>query len=435
MLPTLKASDTKRQKTYYGWTIIGVAFLIGFTQAGVFQNVLSIFLKPISNEFGWNRSTITGSIAVGSLMGGLIAPFFGPYLDRHGPRKIAFWGILVLSCGLIALHQLSSVWQLYLLFGSGRMISSGILSLLITVTVSNWFINKRGRAMGIAQLGSRFGIAVFPLMVQFLIAGFGWRQAWVVLGLIVFSFSAFPSLLFLKRKPEDIGLFPDGIAVPRSENHTPPSSTSHSVNTPFKNEPVWDRTSALKTPVFWILTLIISIVSFVSAGSNFHLFPFLTDHGTEPGLAAGVISVISVCSALGGVIIGFMAEHISVKKLLAADLICLGLIFYLISQSVHNIEFVFTLAAIFGLFRGGAVPLTSLIWVEFFGRQHSGAVISLSSPFRAFFNAAGPLFASLFFDLNGHYELPFTLFAILLILAGLISCTAKTPDPDRQNLT
>ncbi len=103
----------QQKKIFYGWTIVAVAFLIGLTQAGVFQNVLSIFLKPMAEEFGWNRSIITGSIAVGSLSGGILSPIVGPYLDRHGPRKAAS-GDHHLSAGLIALSQLSSVWQLYL---------------------------------------------------------------------------------------------------------------------------------------------------------------------------------------------------------------------------------------------------------------------------------------------------------------------------------
>ena len=114
-----------------------MAFLIGLTQAGVFQNVLSIFLKPMAEEFGWNRSIITGSIAVGSLAGGILSPVIGPHLDRYGPRKAAFWGIAILSAGLIALSQLSSIWQLYLFFGTGRMIASGLLALAGIISIGD----------------------------------------------------------------------------------------------------------------------------------------------------------------------------------------------------------------------------------------------------------------------------------------------------------
>ena len=137
-------SKTKNIKSgpfgvYYGWVIVSVAFLVGITQAGVFQNILSIFMIPMEAEFGWSRSFITGAIAVGSLAGGFAGPFLGPFMDRHGPRMMAFYGITILSCGLIALGWLSSLWQLYLFFGTGRMIAAGLLNLVVTVSVSNWF--------------------------------------------------------------------------------------------------------------------------------------------------------------------------------------------------------------------------------------------------------------------------------------------------------
>ncbi|MBW2092771.1 MAG: MFS transporter, partial [Deltaproteobacteria bacterium] len=91
------------RKPFFGWVIVGVTFLIGFTEAGVFQNILSIFLKPMASEFGWSRSLITGAITFGSICGGIASPFVGPILDRHGPRMVAFFGVLILSAGLVAL--------------------------------------------------------------------------------------------------------------------------------------------------------------------------------------------------------------------------------------------------------------------------------------------------------------------------------------------
>jgi len=423
------------KKIFYGWTIVGVTFLIGLTQAGVFQNVLSIFLKPMAQEFGWNRSMITGSIAAGSLAGGIISPFFGPYLDRYGPRKLAFWGITVLSGGLITLYWLSSIWQLYLFFGTGRMIASGLLSLVVTVSVSNWFIEKRGRAMGIAQLGSRIGIATLPLLVQFLILGFGWRMAWAVLGLVVFSLSAIPSLLFLKRRSEDIGLLPDGREeglTKDAENISSKSENDRDQIQSLENEPIWKRQQIFRTLVFWQLVTVMCIISFTGAGSNFHMYPFLTDHGLAPEVSVLVITVISACSAVGGVIIGFLAERISIQKLLAAVLISLGCVFFSLFWVVENKILVFGFAFVYGMIRGGVIPLIFLVWADFYGRLSSGTVLSLASPFRATTNALGPVFAAACFDIMNHYWIPFSLFSFLLVLAGLITLTTKAPVYPKQ---
>jgi len=157
------------RKPFYGWIIVGVSFLIGITEAGVFQNILSIFMKPMVHDFGWSRASVTGAMAFGSICGGLLSLVFGPILDRHGPRMVAFGGIFLLSMGLVAMAFINRIWQLYLFFGVGRMIAIGVLSLVISVSVSNWFSRLRGRAMGITRIGDRFGSTLLPLMVQFLI--------------------------------------------------------------------------------------------------------------------------------------------------------------------------------------------------------------------------------------------------------------------------
>ena len=427
----------QQKKIFYGWTIVAVAFLIGITQAGVFQNVLSIFLKPMANEFGWNRSMITGSIAVGSLAGGFLSPFIGPYLDRYGPRKLAFWGISILSGGLIALSQLSEIWQLYLFFGTGRMIASGLLGLVVTVSVSNWFIEKRGRALGISQLGSRIGIAFLPLLVQYIIINFGWRTAWAVLGLIVFMFSAIPALIFLKRRPEDVGLLPDGrkpaeqIGVVGFEK---PLEIESKPIVLLENEPIWNRREVFRTKAFWHLTIVMSIIFFVGAGANFHLFPFMTDEGIPPEIAVLVITVLSISSAIGGVFFGFLAERGSIRKLMGTIFITNGLLFFSVFWFVENQVWLFIFAIVYGAIRGGVLPLVFLIWTDFFGRRSSGTVLGLSSPFRLTANAGGPVFAAICFDFLHSYWIPFTTFSVLLILAGLISLVAKPPaDPSSMN--
>ena len=414
----------QQKKIFYGWTIVAVTFLIGFTQAGVFQNVLSIFLKPMAEEFGWNRSIITGSIAVGSLAGGILSPLVGPHLDRHGPRKLAFWGITILSAGLIALSQLSSVWQLYLFFGTGRMIASGLLALVVTVSVSNWFIEKRGRAMGISQLGSRIGIAFLPLLVQHIIISYGWRTAWAVLGIIVFAFSALPSLIFLKRRPEDIGLLPDGRA-PEENLGTGAEKPESRFN--LENEPVWTRKTAFRTTSFWQLVFVMCVIYLVGAGANFHLFPFMTDHGLPPTMAVLVITVLSVCAAFGGVLFGFLAERISVKKLMGGVLITIGILFFLVFWAVKKPVWMFIFAVVYGTIRGGVLPLIFLLWTEFYGRRSSGTVLGISGPFRQAANATGPVSAAIFFDLFHSYWIPFSAFSVLLLIAGFLCLIAKPP--------
>lgn len=409
---------------FYGWIIVAVAFLVGITQAGVFQNILSIFMLPMEAEFGWSRSLITGAIAVGSLAGGFIGPVIGPMMDRHGPRMMAFYSISLLSAGLIALAWLSSLWQLYLFFGIGRMIAAGVLNLVVTVSVSNWFIKRRGRAMGIAQLGSRIGLAILPPLVQILITGVGWRMAWALLGITVFLISAIPSILFLRRRPEDMGLLPDGESSAKNNAGEPEKRTGSAEP---HDERVWNRQQILRTRSFWQLIGVSCVIFFVGAGTNFHIFPYLTDNGLSAEISVAVISVIWILSAFGGLTIGFLAETFPVKALLGLALGLMGVVFISIFWVVTNVWMVFAFAALYGFIRGAVLPLLALIWVEFFGRLSSGTALGLSSVFRYTANALGPVFAAVCFDLQQNYLLPFYLFSGLLLVGGIISFFSAPP--------
>ncbi len=426
------------RKPFYGWTIVGVTFLIGATEAGAFQNILSVFLKPMAEAFGWTRAMVSGAMAFGSMGAGILSPFIGPVLDRHGPRMVAFGGVLVLSAGLVAMSTANQIWQMYLYFGVGRIFAVGALSLVISVTVSNWFIRQRGRAMGITWLGPRFGSAIFPALAQFFIMTHGWRTAWAALGIIVFLISGIPSLLFLRRKPEDVGLKPDG-----KGSDSLGSSETESTLSETGEAPVWTRTQALRTPAFWMLTLVCSLNPFAQAGINFNLFPFLTDRGLTEVTSVMILSTIAIFGAVGAFSWGLLAERFTVRKLIALNGIVSGFVFFLLFTMVKGAFFgsfgmgaIFLLAAVHGSLHGGRLPILSMIWAEYYGRSALGSIYGFSSPFRFTGNAVGPIFAALCFDLFGNYEFPFYLFVSLFMMLGLLSLTLTRPrHPQIDNST
>jgi len=414
---------------------VGVAFLIGVTESGAFQAILAIFMKPMANEFGWSRAAISGSIALGSLSAGLLSPFIGPVLDRHGPRMTAFWGILFLSLGLVGMTFVSRIWQLYLFFGSGRMIVMGILFLVIPVSVSNWFIRKRGRAMGIVNLGPRLGSTLLPLLAQFLILVFGWRFAWSSLGIIVFLVSGIPVLLFLRHTPESMGLLPDGDAGISKEAN--PSESDDKIDAATfvpASENSLTRTQAIRTSTFWMLTAAHSLIPFVQAGINFHLYPFLTDCGFAPITAVLVLAVINFSGAFGSVSWGVFAEKINVKTLLAINAFFSSLLFLaiyrtaLLKASGHTlIGILFLLSVFYGVTSGGRPPLLNIIWPDFFGRHSLGSILGYSSPFRLTANALGPIFAAIFYDIYGTYQFPFYFFVAGFFITGFICINIRAP--------
>jgi MFS family permease len=423
------------KKPFYGWIIVGVAFLIGMTESSAFQSILAIFMKPMVSEFGWSRTAITGSIAVGSLCAGIISPFVGPVLDRHGPKMVAFWGILVLSLGLFGMAFINRIWQLYLFFGTGRMIAMGVLMLVISVSISNWFVRKRGRAMGIAWLGSRFGAALLPLLLQYFILALGWRLAWSTMGVTVFLLSGIPALIFLRRRPEDMGLLPDGEAeFPKEAEVVEGFSESRQTVTGHGSEIALTRSQAIRTQAFWLLVSVHSLILFVQSGINFHIYPFLTDQGVRPMTAVLALTVINVCGAFGSVGWGIFSEKIRIQTLLAINVFVNGLAFLAIYRFVllsaagsWEIGVLFLFVAVHGVTFGGRLPLLNVIWGDFFGRRSIGSIMSFSSPFGLAANAIGPVFAASFFDIYGSYTFPFYFFVVCYGLVGGLCLSMKPP--------
>jgi len=390
-------------------------------------------MKPMVDEFGWSRASVTGAIAFGSLSGGLLSLAVGPILDRHGPRMVTFWGILLLSLGLSAMMFASHIWQLYLFFGVGRMVAIGVLSLSVSVSIANWFVRFRGRAMGITKIGDRLGSALLPLMVQFLILALGWRMAWGALGAVVFLMSGIPALVFLRHRPEDMGLWPDG-APPASDK----GGTIHPSDRPAASaddsEPVWTRAQATRTKAFWVLTFLNSLIPFAQGGINFHIYPFLTDQGFSQTTAVWILTTFAVSGMAGSAAWGILTERFRIQRLLTANVIGNGLIFLLLYWAVQfkfdgalGTATIFLLAALHGIFHGGRNPMMSVIWANFFGRRSLGSIYSLGNPFYFTANAIGPVFAGLFFDLFGSYAFPFYFFVVIFLISGVITLRMQPP--------
>ena len=135
---------------YYGWAIVGVAFLVSFAQVGAHNPPLGFFMRPMQAEFGWSRGQISAAAGIGSLGGGLFAALLGPYIDRRGTRSLLVLAGLALGLGLALLFLINALWQYYLIYGLSRALSVGAMELALGVAVANWFIAKRARAMGLA---------------------------------------------------------------------------------------------------------------------------------------------------------------------------------------------------------------------------------------------------------------------------------------------
>ena len=175
---------------------------------------IGIFVTPMQDELGWSRTAIFGALTVRALVAGALAPFIGPLFDtKNGPKVMSIVTAILLGISLMGIRWVQEVWQFYLLFGVlGAVANVAGGTVLVESVVPKWFIRKRGRAVALASMGGAFG-PVFPAAIQGAILAFGWRDAWLALGLFTMAVML-PLTLLIRTSPEDMGLLPDGDVEP-----------------------------------------------------------------------------------------------------------------------------------------------------------------------------------------------------------------------------
>jgi MFS family permease len=406
-----------RMPFYYGWLIVAVAALVSFSEVAFLQPVLGVFMRPLHDEFGWSRATISGSIGVGSLAGAVLSPVVGRVLDRWGGRWVMAGAGTSIALCLFFLAGVQSLVLFYVLYTIGRAAVVSVLGLASSVAVSNWFIRNRGPAIAIMNFGTRLGQAVLPAIVAVMVIQFGWRSGFVALGLIVLLCTVIPSILIVRRRPEDLGLLPDGGSGLVQQRHAADVE-----------EVDWTAGAAVRTRAFWLLTAATSITMMAHSALFLHLISYLQDQGMGTGVAVSVISLTSLVGGLGGLLGGIVQRRIGARRTLSFSLAGQATsLLYLLNVSTLPEAYVF--AVYYGLVGGTTIILNSMIFAVYFGRRSLGTIRGIASPFQLFFNAAGPFLGGLSYDLTGSYVTAFAGYAAFYVVAALCMVAANRPTP------
>ena len=402
---------------YYGWYIVSVIFLVGFVKAGFTGFLFSIFLKPMSEDFGWTRTMTVGAVTIGTVGAAFLGAAVGPYLDRYGPKYLVSGAAFLLGASAIAVSQVNSLWVFYLFFFVGRAMSQSIMGdSLSSAIVSKWFIRKRGRAVAIASMGTAVGGLILALLVQTIITQYGWRWGWITLGVLAWGLLVLPAFLILKRTPEDMGLSPDGDPNPPIDPDAENNPESPLRADSETQEYSWTRSEAVKTRVYWLLVGILALGTLNATSVTFHLVPYFTDSGISEPVAVTALGTYAVMAAVSLPLWGILSERIGVRYAIliavALTFTAVALLFYADTNSIAYIS-----AFIIGTGQGGFHLTLNLIWASYFGRRHLGAIMGLALFFQMVGNSMGPITAALIFDNTGSY---FAAFTMVLVLQGLM---------------
>src|SRR4051794_11205408 len=177
--PSLPGPLSTRLPLFYGWIVLACLCCTGFARQGPAVATLSIFVEPLTREFGWSRTALSGAVSLGGLLAALVSPLIGPLLDRRGSRLVLCLAVLVNGVALLLLSLTPSLFVFYLLFCIARMNWAGPFDLGIYGALNNWFLARRTVAASIATFAQVLGLVALPLIAQFAISHDGWRAGWV----------------------------------------------------------------------------------------------------------------------------------------------------------------------------------------------------------------------------------------------------------------
>lgn len=412
----------RRLPFFYGWAVVGCAMSSNAVRQAASVTTLSIFIVPMTVEFGWSRTGVSGAVSVGALLGALSAPFIGPLFDRHGSRALLIASALAMSACCVALAGTPGLLWFYVAFGVSRMIFSTPFDLGTSSVAAKWFVRRRALAMSLLTTSIGIGLTILPLAVALAIAAGGWRTGWLVLAVIVVVFGVVPQWFLLVREPEDLGLRPDGDGTaPRVKAGAGGARAADAAG-----EIAFTRAQAARTPALWLVMAYTLIVFSIQAGVSLHWAPHLVERGISPTITATIVGTFSLAIAFSSIVFGYAGDRVPVRATLAASaaLMALGA---MAMGAASGPPLGYAASVLFGAGVGGILTMPPVALASYFGRAHFGAIRGMALPAQVVGQAGGPLLAGALHDLTGSYASGLTTFAALSLLAAAVAMATPTP--------
>lgn len=384
---------------FYGWHIVGWSALLVAATAPGQTAAVSVFIDPMIAELGISRSAVSTAYLVGTLAGAAAMPFVGRALDRFGGRRVMVVIAVVFAVALAALSTVDSIIGLTSGFVVIRMAGQGALNLAATTVVALWFHRRRGTAIGIVSAIGASAICLAPVLLERLIAHWGWRTTWLAEGIAI-AVIVIPIAWFaIRDRPADLGQQPDGAS---HDDAAAAAAAGWGVT----------RAVALRTPFFWVLTTMVASIWMLVTGINFHQISLLTARGLSTAEAAGNFIPQTVASLIATFAAGNLTDRLPAKHLIVASMATL-----IGALALGAVVRSGTIAIVFGTLigaAGGAVRgFEAATFARYFGTRHIGAIRGVVTSLSVGASAFGPLLFATLHDATGSYS-PALLGAILL---------------------
>lgn len=421
-LPPARRSPRRRPRYFYGWNIVGAAAAAMFASSALQGYGTGPFLVPMSEDLGWSRTQFILAITIGQFVMAVTSMYVGHLLDRRGPRPLMLIGTAVAAVALVGSSQITELWQWVVVRGLVAALGAALAGgLVVNVTMSKWFVERRGRAIGFAAMGISLSGVVVPPVLTALVDGVGWRMAWQLLA-IGFVALMLPAAMVMRRRPEDHGLNPDGRTAAQLR-----SGAADAVRRDFDSS--LTRRQALRTRTMWMLIFAFGMSSLSLLAIATQTIPYLADSGFERSTASAMLGLFAFPGLVTRPFWGLLAERIHPRFLASAAFLCLagGIATVVPAAQAGSGPVVAAGFLLAGLGIAGNLPMQELLWATFFGRRYLGQVRGASMPFNLLFSASGPIIVSAYFDATGSYTGVLLTMAAAALLGMVVVLLVRPP--------
>jgi len=390
---------------FYGWIIVAVTFVtmaIGVNARTSF----SLLFPPIIDEFGWERGVTAGAFSFGFLASGVASPLIGRMMDRFGPRAVMEVGIALMGGGLLLAPLTTQPWHLYLTLGV--MVGAGSVCLGYSgqsLFLPNWFNRRRGLALGLAFTGVGIGSITLLPWAQHMIEQTGWRTACTAIGILVLVVLA-PINLLLRKRPEDIGLRPDGDSAP-----SPSAKPVSYIVDPDWAGIDWTLSRAVRTARFWWLALGYFCALYIWYAVQVHQTKYLLDIGFSPGVAVWALGVVSLLGIPGQIVLGHLSDRLGREWIWTTSCLGFAICYAALIALAHvpTLMLVYVVVLAQGALGYGLTSILGAVVVEIFQGKHYGSIFGSVMLAGLAGGASGPWITGLLHDLSGNYTIAFAI--------------------------